>query len=87
MHGKQFAPTHAPFALTNRVADPHTDPEANYSERKGKRDQQGHTDRGGTKTYKLNGCAPLRMNGPFTQNLGCPWRRNCFREGVTNSSK
>lgn len=60
MRGKQFAPIHARFA--SRMADPHTDPEANYSEKK---DRPGQTDWRKTKTYTAQCPCAFTHEWPF----------------------
>lgn len=80
-------PIHARFAFTHRVIDPHTDPEANYREWMEKKDRSGPTERRKTKSYKLKARALLRMNGPFTHNLGCLWRRNYSNQWLKLSGR
>lgn len=65
--GKQFAPIHARFGFTSRTADPHTDPEANYSEREkeGKKEPAGSHRREENKNLRAEWPCAFTHEWPF----------------------
>lgn len=79
MRGEQFAPTHAHFAFTKRMVDPHTDPEANCSQRKGKKDQPGRTDKRENKNLRDEWLRAFTHEWPFYAQPWLPVERKLLR--------